>query len=140
MSPPTFAIPPLAVNETRPFWEFAAMGEFRMQACARCELVRWPPGPLCPACWEAAHQWREVERGASLQSWVVYHRRFFEEFETPYVVALGELDAGPRFAATLWGGGEKQPFRGMRLTVALTTAAFEISGLGRAHMPVFEEA
>jgi uncharacterized OB-fold protein len=135
----SFSIPPLAVDETRPYWTFAARGQIRLQRCAACDHVRWPPSPLCPSCWEDAHSWEETSGGARLQSWVLYRRQYFDEFEPPYVVALGRLDAGPRLAATLVPTPDHELTRGSRLQLSLQRASSVVPGVGALFIPVYRE-
>ena len=60
--PPTHADPtsttspmlPLVTPDTAFFWDGTAVGELRIQRCARCGALRHPPGPMCPACGEAS--------------------------------------------------------------------------------------
>ena len=57
--PPTHAsttspMLPLVTPDTAFFWEGTAAGELRIQRCAKCGVLRHPPGPMCPACGEAS--------------------------------------------------------------------------------------
>ena len=41
---------PVTDADGAPFWEYAARGELRVQACADCGELRFPPRPCCPHC------------------------------------------------------------------------------------------
>src|SRR4029077_2050336 len=45
---------PLVTPDTAFFWDGTAVGELRIQRCAKCGALRHPPGPMCPACGEAS--------------------------------------------------------------------------------------
>lgn len=94
---------PVVGADSRPFWDFAQARELRMQRCAACSYLRWPPGPVCPRCWSPDAEWEELSGRGVLQSWVVYRRQYDEAFPVPFTVGLVELDEGPRMEALLTG-------------------------------------
>ncbi|MDX3567434.1 zinc ribbon domain-containing protein, partial [Streptomyces scabiei] len=51
---------PAVDEDGAPFWEYAARGELRIQACADCGELRFPPRPCCPHCRSFATTWRRV--------------------------------------------------------------------------------
>jgi uncharacterized OB-fold protein len=87
--------------DTAPFWDFARVGELRMQRCSECSQLRWPPGPICPYCWSADASWAPLSGQGVLQSWVTFHREYHPAFPVPYSVGLIELDDGPRLEGML---------------------------------------
>jgi uncharacterized OB-fold protein len=102
------------------FWAEAAAGRLSFQRCADCGYLRWPPATLCPECWSPASAWEPVERGGTIWSFGIYDRAFDPAFEdaVPYVVALVELDAGPRMIANVVGVEPKDVTIGMRVSAA----------------------
>jgi hypothetical protein len=80
------------------FWRAAREGRLEFQKCDECEFIRWPPSPVCPECLATAASWVEVAPRGSIWSYCVYEHCYDETFRDalPYVVALVELDAGPR--------------------------------------------
>lgn len=60
-------------DEGRPFWEGAAAGELRVQACGSCDRLRFPPRPMCPWCRSTASTWRMVSGRGTLWSFIVPH-------------------------------------------------------------------
>jgi uncharacterized OB-fold protein len=94
------AIPPLPDtedDESREFWEAAARGEFRVQACGDCGKLRFPPRPMCPACQSIACEWRELSGGGSVWSFVVVHPPVLPAYAdlAPYPVVVVALDEDP---------------------------------------------
>ncbi len=89
---------PRGTEDTAPFWEAALRGELRMQRCISCGHIRFPPALLCPRCWSEAHEWALLSGRGRVFSWVVVHQSQHPAFnaDTPYNVAIVELDEGPR--------------------------------------------
>lgn len=78
-----------------PYWRYAAAGELRLQRCARCGHVRYPPGPACPECLAGEHDWARLSGQGTLLAWTVFHRRYFPEPPVPYVVGAVRTPEGP---------------------------------------------
>ncbi|MES1246618.1 MAG: OB-fold domain-containing protein [Actinomycetota bacterium] len=95
----------------------AAAGRLSFQRCGACGHLRWPAGALCPECWSPSFAWEAVEHGGSVWSFGVYDRAFDPAFEdkVPYVVALVELDAGPRLIGNVVGVAPEDVIVGMRV-------------------------
>jgi uncharacterized OB-fold protein len=83
--------------ETKPYWEWAKQHELRMQRCADCHEVRFPPRPMCPACNSMRDEWVAMSGTGTIYSWVVIHPPVLPAFadEAPYAVALVQLDDDP---------------------------------------------
>jgi uncharacterized OB-fold protein len=60
-------------DEGRPFWEGAAVGELRVQACASCDRLRFPPRPMCPRCRSLESDWRPLSGRGTVWSFIVPH-------------------------------------------------------------------
>lgn len=106
------------------FWDEAAAGRLSFQRCSDCAYLRWPPAALCPRCWSARAEWTEVGHGGVVWSFGVYERAFDPAFEdaVPYVVALVELDAGPRMIANVVGVEPDAVEVGMRVAATFGSA------------------
>jgi uncharacterized protein len=83
---------------TAPFWQGTLAAEVRVQRCADCGYLRWPPAPLCPQCLSPAGGWVPLQGHGSLLTYCVYHRALDPAFadEIPYAVGYVQLDEGPR--------------------------------------------
>ncbi|MEU0423159.1 OB-fold domain-containing protein [Streptomyces canus] len=81
-----------------PFWEYAARGELRVQACADCGELRFPPRPCCPHCQSFAEEWRPVSGRGRVWSYVVPHPPLLPDYaaQAPYNVVVVELEEAPR--------------------------------------------
>jgi hypothetical protein len=92
-----------------------AAGRLMLQRCARCRRLRFPPGPVCPACGCDEQRWEDHDGVATLHSWIRYHRAYLPEYEplVPYVVVCAQLRDGPRMFGRLCDGSA--PAFGMAL-------------------------
>lgn len=89
---------PVTDADGAPFWEYAARGELRVQACAECGEPRFPPRPCCPHCQSFASEWRQVSGRGRVWSYVVPHPPLLPEYaaQAPYNVVVVELEDAPR--------------------------------------------
>jgi len=89
-------LPAVGENEA-PFWEAAAKGELRIQQCAGCERLRFPPRPMCPRCQSTESTWALMSGGGTIYSFVVPHPPLLPQFNdlAPYNVILVTLDEDP---------------------------------------------
>ncbi|WP_326582022.1 OB-fold domain-containing protein [Streptomyces sp. NBC_00481] len=89
---------PVVDDDGAPFWEYAARGELRIQACADCGELRFPPRPCCPHCRSFAAEWRRVTGRGRVWSYVRPHPPLLPDYaeQAPYHVVLVELTDVPR--------------------------------------------
>jgi uncharacterized OB-fold protein len=85
---------PHADEDGAPFWEAAAREELRIQACASCERLRFPPRPFCPWCRSPQHEWRLMSGRGRIWSFVVTHPPLLPAYAelAPYNVCIVALD------------------------------------------------
>src|ERR1700730_5156052 len=95
---------PVPTPETQPFWDGCAEGVLRIQRCADCGRPYFYPRPVCPACASRNVAWFTASGRATLYSYVINHRPApgFED-ETPYAIAVVELEEGPRMMTNIVG-------------------------------------
>ncbi|HZP28902.1 MAG TPA: Zn-ribbon domain-containing OB-fold protein [Acidimicrobiia bacterium] len=103
MAPTSPARPlPVPTPETQHFWDGTAAGELRLQRCRSCARTYFPPQPFCPACSSDDVEIVRASGHGSLSSYVIT-RLAAPGFDAPYVIALVELDEGPRMLTNLVG-------------------------------------
>lgn len=87
------------------FWEALQENRLTYQRCINCNHAWLPARSECPNC--LGEQWRrEDSKGrGKLVSWVVYHHAYQPAFaeRLPYVVAIVQLDEGPRMISNIVG-------------------------------------
>jgi hypothetical protein len=89
-------LPAIGENEA-PFWEAARNGELRVQQCASCERLRFPPRPMCPRCQSIESTWALMSGRGTIYSYAVPHPPLLPQFSdlAPYNVILVSLDEDP---------------------------------------------
>ena len=101
---PNYPVP--AENaDSKPYWDAARQGRLILKACPACRKPHFPPRHLCPACWTPATEWINSSGNGCVYSFTIMRRAPLPEFATraPYVVALIDLDEGPRMMANIVG-------------------------------------
>ncbi|MZD10483.1 hypothetical protein GTW43_36215 [Streptomyces sp. SID5785] len=91
---------PVTDDDGAPFWEYAARGELRVQACAApaCGELRFPPRPCCPHCGSFDAEWRRTSGRGRIWSYVVPHPPLLPAYaaHAPYNAIVVELADAPR--------------------------------------------
>jgi uncharacterized OB-fold protein len=96
---------PTPTPETAEFWLGCRQGKLRMQFCKPCDAFYFYPRPFCPRCSGTDVEWRDLGGGGSLLSYVINYRPYPPTSDGwPQVVALVELDEGPRLMTNIVGG------------------------------------
>ena len=90
-------------RDSADYWEGLAHHELRLQRCAACGRLRFPPMPACPFCGGAEWSVETHAGSGTVYSYIVVHRPFDPAFadDVPYTVAVVELDDGPRIVGRL---------------------------------------
>ncbi|MFF3289173.1 Zn-ribbon domain-containing OB-fold protein [Streptomyces sp. NPDC003023] len=91
---------PVVDDDGAPFWEYAARGELRVQACAApaCGELRFPPRPCCPRCGSFDSEWRRMSGRGRVWSYVLPHPPLLPGYAelAPYNAVVVELADAPR--------------------------------------------
>lgn len=126
---------PIPTPETEPFWSACARGVLSIQWCDHCAAHFFYPRPACPRCGSvAAVRWVEASGRARLHSYVISHLRA-QGFDPPYVIAIVELEEGPRLLTNIVGV-DADP---AALTLDMPVVA-DFEHRGGATVPVFRPA
>jgi len=99
----TYAGPiPKPTPETQPFWDAAKQRKLLIQRCADCGQHYFYPRPLCTHCWSRRVTWVEARGRGRLHTFTINYRppRKFPS-QDPVVIAIVELDEGPRLMTNL---------------------------------------
>ena len=95
---------PEPTPETEEFWAGARRGELRIQRCNACGNAYFFPRPFCPLCSSKDVAWFTAGGRGKLYSYVINHRPApgFQDY-APYVIAVVQLDEGPRMMTNIIG-------------------------------------
>jgi uncharacterized protein len=128
---------PLPVSDAlnQAFWDAARERRFVIPVCAECGKVMAPPVANCAGCLGTNFEWRPASGRGTVHSFIEYHRAWIPEYEgrLPYIVAIVELDEGPRLITGLVGETSDWVKIGARVRVAYQHRAEGVL------VPVFEE-
>jgi uncharacterized OB-fold protein len=95
---------PLPTPETEEFWAGTRRGELRIQHCNNCGRNYFYPRPFCRYCQSRNVEWRTVSGLGTLVSYVINYRPVPPAAaDEPQVIALIELDEGPRMMSNIVG-------------------------------------
>lgn len=111
MSDGTADLPaPREAPDAGPYWQAAREDRLVMQHCYGCGTYRFFPSLLCPECGSDEQVWGPCSGRGTIYSVTTVHRAPSPAFRkiVPYVVALIDLEEGPRMMANIVGeGGDK---------------------------------
>ncbi len=95
---------PAPTPETAEFWAGARRGELRIQRCNACGKAYFYPRAFCPHCSSRDVAWFTASGNGRLHTYVINYRpaRGFDDI-TPYVIAIVELEEGPRMMSNIVG-------------------------------------
>jgi len=88
---------PVVDDDGAPFWQYAAQGELRVQACSDCGELRFPPRPCCPHCQSFTSEWRRMSGKGRVWSYVIPHPPLLPAYaeQAPYNAIVVELAEAP---------------------------------------------
>jgi len=92
---------PVSNALSQPFFEGCRAGELRVQRCDSCAQLQFYPRIACTACDARTLRWVATSGTGTVASFTVVERAISSAYEAPYVVALIDLDEGPRLMSQL---------------------------------------
>jgi uncharacterized OB-fold protein len=89
--------------EARPFWDGCREGKLMLPKCRECGHVFFYPRVVCPKCHARSLTWVESRGRGTLYSFEIAYQAFQKawKIKPPYVLAMVELDEGPRILSNL---------------------------------------
>ena len=96
---------PKPAPESVPYWTAAKQHRLELPHCNACNKFWFPPSQSCPHCLSTNFKFEAVSGRGKVFSFVTFHRVYHPAFagEVPYVVALVELEEGPRLLSNIVG-------------------------------------
>ncbi len=110
-------LPPLTPF-TQPWFDGCARGELLLQHCAACGKYQFYPRILCSHCGAADPDWTVVSGRGHIASFSIVRRGISKAYEAPYVVALIDLEEGPRMMSNVVGCDPETVAVGQPVTVS----------------------
>ena len=83
---------------TEQFWRATGQHQFLLQNCLRCNSVQFYPKATCTTCGASELDWQPASGKGTLHTYTIARRSTHPAFagSEPYVVAIVELEEGPR--------------------------------------------
>ncbi len=108
---------PLATATSKPFWDALTRHQVQIQQCTACDAWIYYPRAFCPECLSPELEWKQISGEGTLYSFTIARRPTapFWADEVPQLIAVVELDEGPRLTSTLCNIEEADIRVGMRL-------------------------
>jgi uncharacterized OB-fold protein len=116
-------------EESRGWWEALARHELYFQRCRDCGMRRLYPRALCPACLSSATEWVRASGRGTIYTFTATHQNQAAGFreELPYVLAIVELEEGPRLMTNVVGCAPDAVRIGMPVEVVFDDVTPEVT-------------
>ena len=110
---------PALTAENEFFWRAGELGVLRFMRCQACGHYVHPPLPICPVCKSREVRDEAVSGGATVLTYTVNHQVWEPGLETPYVIAIVEMDeqSGLRLTTNIVNCDIRAVAIGMRVRV-----------------------
>jgi uncharacterized OB-fold protein len=118
---------PAADGAGAPFWAAAAEGKLLIQHCPSCGSRQFYPRSICISC-GGDPAWEEASGRGRLYTFTIVRQNGAEPFrsELPYVVAMIDLEEGPRMMGNVTGCQVEDVFIGMPLVAYSVRVSDEV--------------
>lgn len=116
-------------EESRGFWEALQRHELYVQRCRGCSTTRFYPRAVCTVCMSSDVEWVRCSGRGTVYSFTVTHQNQAPGFreELPYVLAIVELDEGPRVMTNVAGCAPDAVKVGMAVEVVFDDVTGEVT-------------
>ena len=88
---------------TKPFWDAAREHRHSIPHCKACGQHHFYPRELCPHCHSDDLEWTDVSGKGEIYSYTIARKPAGPVFadDVPYIIAMIQLDEGPRMLTNL---------------------------------------
>jgi acetyl-CoA acetyltransferase/uncharacterized OB-fold protein len=93
---------PRPTPDSKPFWDALKQHRFELPWCEACGKAHFYPRMICPHCGSDRITWRAASGRGTVHTFVINEKpaRGFDD-SAPYVIAVIELEEGPRMLSNL---------------------------------------
>ncbi len=92
---------PTPSSLSRPFWDATREHRLIRPHCPTCGKSFFVPQVACPGCLAEDWEWLESSGRGAVYSYTVCHRAPVPGFETPYAIAIVDLEEGWQMMSNL---------------------------------------
>lgn len=96
-------LPAPLIPECQPYWDGLKENKLMLPQCEDCGKPFFYPRILCPHCQSRNITWIQASGKGKLYSFEIAYQKLNRRFNvpTPYILAMIELDEGPRMMSNL---------------------------------------
>lgn len=92
---------------TEPFWQACLERRLVVQKCTSCGAHQFYPRPFCLTCESESLDWVDVKGTGTVYSLTTVRMAVVDALPPPYLLALVDLEEGPRLLTNIVGGDVK---------------------------------
>ncbi|MGC8203163.1 Zn-ribbon domain-containing OB-fold protein [Aliiroseovarius sp. PTFE2010] len=120
---------PVIDHDSAPYWEAAHEGRLDIPLCGDCGKHHFYPRAICPYCHSDNLSFDTVSGRGEVHTFTIARRPAGPAFadDVPYVVALIELEEGPRMMSRIQTDDPEKVYIGAKVEVTFVKASDEIS-------------
>jgi uncharacterized OB-fold protein len=120
---------PIVDPESAPYWSALKAKRLVLKRCRDCGRAHFYPRALCPHCHSDALEWSDARGTGSIYSFTVARRPAGPAFkaDTPYVVAVVDLDEGARMMTNIVTDDVNAVRIGQRVSIVFDAVPDEIT-------------
>lgn len=110
---------PKVTKWSKPYWDAAKQHKLILKKCKNCGEIDHPPYLYCTNCLSDEHEWIEASGKATLVAYAinVFGVPFPFWDDMPYVLAMVDLEEGPRMMTNIVDWNQDELKNGMELEV-----------------------
>ena len=86
---------------SQPYWDGCRQGVLLLQQCPGCGEFQFYPRIICSSCGGGNLNWQASSGKGSVASFTIVQRGITADYPAPYVLALIDLEEGPRMMSSL---------------------------------------
>jgi uncharacterized OB-fold protein len=120
---------PRPTPETAPFWQGCHDHKLLLQYCTACRKHQFYPRMICANCLSGPLEWREASGRGTVATYTIVTRAVSPAYaaDVPYVIALIELEEGPRMMSNVIGCDVESVKSGIAVEVVFEDWTAEIT-------------
>lgn len=120
---------PVTDEHSAPFWQAARERQLKLPKCTGCGTLRTHFERWCAECGNDGYEWALLSGRGTVWSHCNFHKPYFSGFkdETPYNVAIIELEEGPQLFTNLVGVEYSKVHIGMPVTAHFDDVTPEVT-------------
>ena len=120
---------PVIDGESRSYWDALTRPRLTLKRCHDCGKHHFYPRALCPHCHSDAVEWVDARGTGTIYSYTIARRPAGPAFkaDTPYVVAVIDLDEGARMMTNIVTDDVEAVRIGQRVTVQYDDVTDEVT-------------